>query len=122
MIGAWIRNFFHDRKYKIVANGAISEEQIMMSGVLQGKVQASFLHMISDIDDNILSSIVRLFADDTKISAKIENEGDTEILQQDLDEIYRWADENCMEFNENKFEIMSHGNNDDNEPGKYETK
>ena len=29
--------------------------------------------MISDIDDNILGSIVRLFADDTKVSAKIKN-------------------------------------------------
>ena len=27
-----------------------------------------------------------------------------------------------MEFNENKFEMMSHGNNDANEPGKYKTK
>ena len=78
--------------------------------------------MISDIDDNILGSIGRLFADDTKVSAKIKNEGDTEILQRDLDEIYKWADENCMEFNENKFEMMSNGNNDVNEPGNYKTK
>merc|ERR1711962_1372196 len=40
----------------------------------------------------------------------------------DLDEIYRWADENHMEFNENKFEMMSHGNNDVNKLGKYKTK
>ena len=26
-IGVWIRNFLHDRKYKVVANGAMSEEQ-----------------------------------------------------------------------------------------------
>ena len=118
-IGVWIRNFLHDRKYKVVANGAMSEEQNVMSGVPQGTVLASlfFIIMISDIDDNILGSIVRLFADDTKVSAKIKNEGDTEILQRDLDEIYRWADENCMEFNENKFEMMSHGNSDDNELG-----
>merc|ERR1711867_354501 len=114
----------YDRKYKVVANGAMSDEQNVMSGVPQGTVLASlfFIIMISDIDDNILGSIVRLFADDTKVSAKIRNEGDTEILQRDLDEIYRWADENHMEFNENKFEMMSHGNNGINEPGKYKTK
>ena len=56
------------------------------------------------------------------MSAKIKNEGDTETLQHDLDVIYRWADENHMEFNENKFEMMSHGNNGFNEPGKYKTK
>ena len=27
-----------------------------------------------------------------------------------------------MEFNENKFEMMSHRNSDDNRPGKYKTK
>ena len=76
-----------------------------MSGVPQGIVLASifFIIMISDIDDSILGSIVRLFADDTKVSLKIKNERDTEILQRNLDEIYRWADKNCMEFNENKF-------------------
>ena len=31
------------------------------------------------------------------------------LLQQDLNKIYKWADENLMEFNENKFEQMSHG-------------
>ena len=99
----------------------MSEEQNVMSGVPQGTVLASlfFIIMISDIDDNILGSIVRLFADDTKVSAKIKNEGDTEILQRDLDEIYRWADENCMEFIENKFEMMSHGNIDVTIPGNY---
>ena len=62
----------------------------MLSGVPQGTVLASLFSiiMISDIDDNILGSIVQLFADDTKVSAKIRNEGDTEILQHDLDEIF----------------------------------
>ena len=69
----------------------------------------------------ITFSIVQLFADDTKISSKIKNEGDIELLQWDLDEIYNWADENCMGFNENKIVKMSHGNND-TRPGNYKTK
>merc|ERR1712180_472072 len=32
------------------------------------------------------------------------------------------ADENHMEFNENKFKMMRHGNDGVNEPGKYKTK
>ena len=76
----WIRDFLHDRKYKVVANGVMSEEQNVLSGVPHGTVLASlfFFIMISDIDDNILSSIVRLFADDTQVSAKIKNEGDSD--------------------------------------------
>ena len=51
----------------------------MMSGVPQGIVLISlfFTIMISDIDDNMLGNIVQLFADHTKVSAKIKNEGDT---------------------------------------------
>ena len=40
-----------------------------------------FIIMISDIDDNHVNGIVQLFADDIKISAKIKNEGDIELLQ-----------------------------------------
>ena len=89
----------------------MSEEHKVISGVPQGTVLASilFIIMISDIDDDIKNSISRLFADDTKVSAKIRTYEDTLLLQQDLDRIYKWADENLMEFNENKFEQMSHG-------------
>ena len=45
-IGVWIRNFLHDRKYKVVANGAMSEEQNVMSGVPQGTVLASLFFII----------------------------------------------------------------------------
>ena len=89
----------------------MSEEQEIISGVLQGTVLASilFIIMISDIDGNLNSSISRLFAYYTKASAKIRKYKDTELLQKDLDKIYKWASENLMEFNDNKFEWMSHG-------------
>ena len=41
-----------------------------------------------------------------------------ELLQQDLDRIYKWADQNCLEFNENKVKMMSYGNRDATRPGK----
>ena len=55
------------------------------------------------------NSIVRLFADDTKISFIIKSEEDKIMLQKDLDNIYNWASNNLMQFNENKFQQMSHG-------------
>ena len=60
--------------------------------------------MISDIDEELRNSISRLFADDTKISAKIRTHEDIQLLQKDLDRVYKWADDNLMEFNEKKFE------------------
>ena len=41
---------------------------------------------------------------------------------QDLDRIYTWADENLMEFNENKFDKMSHGYTKNVSKGTYKIK
>ena len=64
--------------------------------------------MISDIDEELRNSISRLFADDTKISAKIRTHEDIQLLQKDLDRVYKWADGNLMDFKEKKFEKISH--------------
>merc|ERR1711989_44609 len=77
--------------------------------------------MIADIDQNLKNSVSRLFADDTKVT-KIRTQEDTERLQHDLDRIYIWADENLMEFNENKFKKMSHGYTKNVSKGTYKTK
>ena len=97
----WIRNFLCNRRYCVVANGAMSEKHDVLSGVPQGTVLASlfFIIMIADIDQNLENSISRLFADDTKVSAKIRSQEDSNNLQQDLDKIYAWADDNLMRFN-----------------------
>ncbi|CAL4076336.1 unnamed protein product [Meganyctiphanes norvegica] len=110
-IGRWLQEFLNNRKYRVVANGEMSDVQDVLSGVPQGTVLAAvlFVIMISDIDKNVKSSIVRLFADDTKISLKIKHEEDKIKLQKDIDIIYDWANKNLMQFNENKFEQMSHG-------------
>ena len=39
-LGRWIREFLRNRKYRVVANGEISEEQEVRSGVPQGTVLA----------------------------------------------------------------------------------
>ena len=67
--------------------------------------------MISDIDEKVKDCIVRSFADDTRISKKIENTEDRDKMQQDLNTVYEWAKENLMEFNDDKFEQMCHGEN-----------
>ena len=122
-IGLWIKEFLNHRKYKVVANGEMSEEQKVLSGVPQGTVLAAilFIIMISDIDKNVKNSIVRLFADDTRISHRIRTEEDKTLLQNDLDIIYEWANKNLMKFNESKFEQISHGEAKDIEIEPYKT-
>ena len=65
-MGIWINDFLFNRKYRVMANGMMSDEQEVISGVQQRTVLASifFIIMISDIDENLKNSIVRLFADD----------------------------------------------------------
>ena len=114
-IGRWAKTFLTNRKYVVTANGESSAEQDVTSGVPQGTVLAPvfFVMMISDIDEKVKECIVRSFADDTRISKKIENVKDRDKMQRDLDAVYKWAKENLMEFNEDKFEQMSHGENKD---------
>ena len=68
-----------------------------------------FIIIFADIDEKIKISISSLFAYDAKVSAKIRTQDDTELLQQYINRIYKWADDNLMQYNERKFKQMSHG-------------
>ena len=72
-IEKWIKEFFKDRKFRLVANGCMSDGGNVLSGVPQGTVLAAilFVIMISDIDENIKECILRSFVNDTRISKKI---------------------------------------------------
>ena len=110
-VGKWIREFLTGRKYRVVANGEMSEIQSVLSGVPQGTVLAAvlFIIMMSDIDEEVEGSCVGSFADDTKVRRMIKSLEERVALQRDLDVIYKWAEESRMKFNDNKFEQMSHG-------------
>ena len=111
-IGRWIMEFLRGRKFRVVANGSMSREEDVISGVPQGTVLAAilFVIMISDIDEDVKLSIIRCFADDTRVNKKIKTNEDKELMQKDLDAVYRWAEKNKMKFNEkslNKW-LMDH--------------
>ena len=122
-LGKWIREFLRNRKYRVIVNGEISEEQEVKSGVPQGTVLAAilFLIMIGDIDKDIISCIVSCFADDTRNSKHIRTEEDKKAMQDDLNRIYQWAEKNVMKFNERKFEQMTWGKTKDVEVEAYKT-
>ena len=74
-IGKWIIKFLWTRKFLVIANGEKSRIEDVKSGVPQGMVLAALLFtiMISDIDKNIIESVVRSFADDTRVNKIIKN-------------------------------------------------
>ena len=65
-----------------------------------------FLIHISDINCEIADSKVSCFADDTRILLGIKDEEDTQMLQNELHKLYKWADTNNMKFNANMFELL----------------
>ena len=68
-----------------------------------------FIIFINDLECLIKSSVVRFFADDTKICNRIFTELDSEELQRDLNTVMEWSRKNNMKLHEHKFELMVHG-------------
>ena len=52
---------------------------------------------------------VPFFADDARVSRKIDTEEHVEELQKDLDKLYQWQEDNNMLFNGKKFELLRYG-------------
>ena len=64
-----------------------------------------------DVNYEIAGTRVSCFADDSRILLGIKkDEEDTQMLQNNLHTLYKWADTNNMKFNANKFELLRYGN------------
>ena len=109
----WIKSFLFNRTQRVMVNGFLSEPVNVISGVPQGSVLGPllFLILISDINKDVLQSFLSSFADDTRIGMSITSEEDVLQLQEDLNKVYLWAQQNNMSFNENKFELLRYGLN-----------
>ena len=107
-LGRWLLSFLTNRVQSVVVNGRKSMPQPVISGVPQGSVLGPliFLVLIGDIDKNVASSFLSSFADDTRVGKGITSQQDTQLLQADLEAIYRWSTENNMNFNSDKFELL----------------
>ena len=110
-LGLWMHTFLTERKQFVHANGANSDEVQVMSGVPQGTVLAAnlFLVLINSLKDVLKFGTSSSYADDTKIVHKISTTKDITDLQSDLESIYKWAQENNMEFNSGKFQLLRYG-------------
>ena len=109
-ICVWKHNFLSNRQQCVAVNGTTSSEAQVRSDVPQGWVLGPLLFLIhiSDINYEIADSTVSCFADDTWTLLGINDEDDTQMLQNDLHKPYKWADTNNMKFND-KFELLRYG-------------
>ena len=110
-LGVWIHAFLTKRLQAVTVDGHRSEKMPVTSGVPQGSVLGPLLFLIhmGGIGDEVEGSFLSSFADDTSVSLPITTAEDVPHLQQDLDAIYAWTTTNNMQFNENKFEMLRHG-------------
>ena len=78
-IGRWMHNFLTGRKQYVNVQGWKSDLVSVKSGVPQGSVLGPllFLVLIGDIDEEVATSFVSSFADDTRVGKHIRNKEDT---------------------------------------------
>ena len=94
----WIESFLQNRQQAVVVDGHLSVLGSIVSGVPQGTVLEPilFLVFINDVDQCIMHSIIRCFADDTRISIAITSEQYVMLLQSDLHNVIEWSSKNNM--------------------------
>ena len=74
----WIESFLQGRTQQVVVEGQLSFAALIISGVPQGTVLGPilFLIFINDITHCVSSSVIRCFADDTRIMKAISHTPD----------------------------------------------
>ena len=114
-LGKWLHSFLSNRKQRVTVRGTLSEASDVVSGVPQGSVLGPllFLIMVGDIDRDLEHSRATSFADDTRIVKKITSHQDASLLQEDLEKILKWAEDNNMVLNGDKFELLRYGQQED---------
>ena len=110
-IYTWLENFLSNRYQQVIVDGILSDKKQVISGVPQGTVLGPllFLIYINDLEPELQKSILRIFADDSKIVKPIRSQNDHDELQEELNIAIKWADSNNMELNRKKFQLMQYG-------------
>ena len=104
----WIEAFVTGRKQRVTVGDAKSEWHDVTSGIPQGSVMGPTLFIVynNDVPD-VVRSLLKLFADDTKMYRQITAPIDRDILQEDTDSMDEWTDIWLMRFNPPKCKAMT---------------
>ena len=114
-IHAWIEQFLTARSQQVVVNGYKSSPAAVQSGVPQGTVLGPVLFVIymNNITEYVKSTLISMYADDSKLISSVKNMQDRAKIQTDLEGLIKWTVANSMEFNEGKFQLLQMGDQDD---------
>ena len=106
----WIRSFLSNRQQKVKVGSSCSDWVQVKSGIRQGSVLGPtlFLIYINDLPE-VVSNVVKLFADDTKIYRNITDSSDMDSLQQDINNLQTWSEDWLIRFNASKCKCIHLG-------------
>ena len=113
-------HFLQDRAQTVSIQGIKSSSIPVVSGVPQGSVLGSllFLLFINDIDNGIQSSL-RLFADDTILYREIWSKDDHNIIQNDIQTLFKWSQTWILDFNVSQCKVLTIFNKTDPDKCNY---
>ena len=105
-----INSFLSNRRQRVVVEGKSSSWENMKSGIPQGTVLGPILFVIfvNDLTDD-LTSMTKLFSDDTKVYREVNNREDASSLQKDAETLTTWSRVWQLPFNATKCKCMHFG-------------
>jgi hypothetical protein len=101
----WTEAFLAKRVQRLVRGDFVSDWVEVTSGVPQGSVYGPTLFIIP----GMLSSLVKLYADDTKLLADVSSHEGKMSLLSDLDKISSWSKDWLVKLNASKCKVMHFG-------------
>ena len=104
----WIASWLTGRKQRVKIGENTSEWKDVTSGVPQGSVLGPLLLVlfINDLPELMMTSRIKLYADDSKILAVVKNDEDAAALQADIDRLTDWSDTWLLRLNIEKCKVM----------------
>ena len=107
----WVEDFLTDRQQRVIVAQENSSWTKVMSGIPQGSVLGPllFIVFINDLPSVAVNSLIKIFADDTKVFKAISTIQDAEDLQTDIDKLTLWAKKWQLPYNELKCKVIHYG-------------
>ena len=104
----WIQAFLNNRQQRVKVGNSFSDPILVSSGVAQGTLLGPLLFIMytNDISDIIQHSEISLYADDTKLYKRINENYDAELLQIDAENITDYSILWQLPLNANKTEHL----------------